>query len=178
MTRKLGHSPAQIIRQLMIDLDQGSEPNTDQEWPIYGEEMPDTPSDAILVSDTEGRVFGRYQVTGETVEKYGIQFRIRSEGLYGYLRAAEISSAVDVYVRRNEVHLDEEGDIPAGDYIVNAIHKVGPVIRIGKEPDGGGRWQWSLNCIVSIEPLEVNPSGFIPQEFFDPADPFPTDPEV
>jgi hypothetical protein len=178
MTRKLTHPPAQIIRQLLIDLDQGTNPEASGEWPIYAVEMPDSPSDVVFVSDTEGRTFGRYHPTGETVEKYGIQFLFRSEGLYGYLKAADISSAVDVYVRRNEVHMDEDEDYPEADYMVNAVHKIGPIVRIGKEPDSGGRWLWSLNCIASIEPITESLSGILPQEPFDSTSQFLEGPEA
>lgn len=155
MTGRLEHEPSHIIRQLLLDLAFGSDPADDEDWPVFAVAMPDEPNKAILVSDTDGRTNGRYQITGETVEKYGIQFLVRSDELSGYSKTSRIASGIDKEVLRNEVFMEN----PDVTYRVNSIHKTSTIIRIGKERDAGGRWLWSLNCLASIQVVPADEAG-------------------
>src|SRR5215831_15796670 len=81
----LEHSPAEIFRQLLIDLQLGAEPDVSngKDWPVYTGQEPDAPDECITVYDTTWRVDGRAMHNGETFWHYGVQLRARSRTQYG-----------------------------------------------------------------------------------------------
>lgn len=130
MSGALSHSPALIIRKLLVDLGQATEPSDSKSWPAYAGQEPDTPDEAITVYATEGRLFGRHMTDGEVQEQYGVQVRIRSqEENTGYAKANDIAIALD-----QAVYLDTV-TIGTKQYLVWALHRAGCVHRLGKAPN-------------------------------------------
>jgi hypothetical protein len=54
MSGSLDHFPADIIRQLLIDLGVGLDV-TATDWPAFSQKEPDSPDNVITVFDTMGR---------------------------------------------------------------------------------------------------------------------------
>ena len=76
MSGALTHSPAEIIRQLIIDLGFGVN-STTEDWSVFSYTEPNTPDNAITVYSTAGRKQGAFMVNGQTQMFSGIQVRIR-----------------------------------------------------------------------------------------------------
>lgn len=149
MTGRLNFSPAEILRQLLIDLALGSLVGDNDDWPIYTGSMPDTPDDCICTYDTDGRMMGRVQTDGEIQEQYGIQIGVRSRSVVdGFVKAQRICSTLDKIVYRAEV------DVQLDTYRVNSIRRVTTVVALGAEPTSRRR-RWTVNVLISIEPLGI-----------------------
>lgn len=145
MSGNLSHTPAQVIRQLLIDLAVGTDITDAAAWPIYGSLHPDTPDNSIAVTDTPGRVNGRSQIDGEVTEHHGVQVRIRGiTHEVGYVRANLIKNAIDKESTRAQVV------IGTSTYTVHAITRVGDVIAMGPESPSSRRRLFSINAVVAL----------------------------
>lgn len=145
MSDGLIHTPAEIIRQLILNLELG-EPIADPlaRWTVFHSNLPELPHDAILISDTEGVLQGREHVEGHLETKYGIQVMVRSNNVsQGYIKATRIKEAFSEDVLRTEVEL--EGEV----YLIQAITCRSPVIDVGRDTTGK-RYRKTVNAIVSL----------------------------
>jgi hypothetical protein len=79
MSGSLDHFPADIIRQLLIDLGVGLGV-TATDWPAFSQKEPDSPDNVITVFDTMGRDLGRTNPDMVRSERYGIQVRDTRRG--------------------------------------------------------------------------------------------------
>jgi hypothetical protein len=90
------HSPAEIGRQLLVNLGVGQDPDggTSPTWPVFTGQEPDgigVPDECITVYDTTWRTDGRHMGNGQTYWHYGIQIRLRSLGQAdGWLKARAV----------------------------------------------------------------------------------------
>ncbi len=156
MTGKLYHSPSMIIAQLMVDLGIGEYVDAEENltgWTIFPMHLPEDPDQAILISDSSGRLHNRMMVNGITGEHYAFQILCRSSKDPGtpYVKAKKITELFDEEVRREDVELEnEDGDTVC--YRVNAISRVGPVSPGGND---GRRFFFSSNFLTSIELISV-----------------------
>lgn len=142
MTATLNHSPADIIRELLIDLSMGTDPVPINTWPVYEGTLPDTPDNAICVYNTEGRQFGKSQIDGEVFEHYGIQVLVRSMvETTGFVKAQAVKDAFNKSVKRTSV------TIGSSIYLVHGVHTQGNVRRAGRE---GNRYMHAVSAITSI----------------------------
>lgn len=149
MTGPLSHSPATIVSQLLVDGGICGLPPTSLIWPAYVTSLPDTPDDAVVVTDTESVQEGRVQFTGEIQEHYGVQIKIRS-GKYsdGYAVCEEIKELLDLLVYNESVFLSEGPT--AATYTVHAITRTTGIVVIGKEVSGSKRSLFTINALVSV----------------------------
>jgi hypothetical protein len=151
MPGTLTYSPADILRQLMVDLSLGTTPSDDDSWPIYCSVQPDTPDNLITTYDTTGVHQGRVMTDGEVQERHGVQILIRSSRFTtGWTKSRAISVALDAAYDASVVMGVES-------YTVHAISRSSGPIALGKEVpvDGGNtpsskREVFSLNCTVSV----------------------------
>lgn len=142
MTGQMHHMPCDVIRQLIINLDLGTDPDDDLAWPVYAAHLPEMPDNAVCVYDTQGRQFGRDHNSGTTLENYGIQILVRCNNVVdGYKKAKNIMLALDNDVARDEVELEDDT------YLVHAVTRTGPVNKAGLD---GRRWMHSLSSLASI----------------------------
>lgn len=147
MSALLDHSPAKIIKQLLIGLSLGTEPISDDEWPIYKNNVPDgddVEDNAIGVIDTAGLISERIQFNGRHVEKHGIQILVRAESeSIGSAKSSAIARALDeVYRLTVTIGLDV--------YVVHDINRTSDVIRLGPETETDRR-RFSINCLSQIK---------------------------
>ncbi len=144
----LQHSQAQIIRQLLIDLRLGTDPDDEDDWPIYATSEPDdpgTPDEVITVYNTVGVIDGRSMPTGEIFEHLGINIRIRSSrNTLASVKAYGIDNVLAETAYNNIVSLD------GANYQVCSINRRGGVIDVGKEAPASERNVFSINAITAI----------------------------
>ena len=96
MSGALTHSPAEIVRNLLVNMGAGTLPAAGGSWPISCDQRLDTPDNAITINDTDGRKDGRSMPTGEVFEHPGIQIEVRS-GVRGtgFTKAKAIATLLD-----------------------------------------------------------------------------------
>jgi Bacteriophage minor capsid protein len=135
--------PSDILRQLIIDLELGSE---DSAWRTFTAFHPDDPDASICVYDTAGRPDGRLMSTGERIEHPGFQIALRHRSyLSGWERAILLANTLDQQ-RRVVV------DFPDGDaYMIHNISRMGTVIPLGMEIDSPKRrHSFTINGTLTV----------------------------
>lgn len=146
---ELEHSPAEIIRSLLVTLGLGEDPSIGTgspvyNWPIYISQTPGLQDNVITVYDTTGNKDNRMQATGEVDEHFGIMVQVRADSHpTGYAKASSIASHFDLSVSGNNVTID------GYDYVVNAVVRTGTINSLGKEPKTD-RNLFTLNATVSL----------------------------
>ena len=146
MSGAFSDPPALVVSQLVIDLGLGTDPDTDDVWPVYHSKMPDgpgVPNNAITVYETTPRLQGRIMFDGETQENHGIQVRVRADGaVTGQGKARAIQRAFDVDVSRTTVI------VGANEYLVHCINRLGGILPLGTETPEGRRELFTLNVLA------------------------------
>ena len=158
------HSPADVVRHLLVNLGVGVLPSLTGDWPIYEGSEPEQPDNAITLYDQKGLTYGRVQLTGTVVDKPGVLFRVRSwNALDGFNKASEIARIIDETVTFDTLTIPV-GYIPTGaiaTYLVESITRIGTVHDIGKNaPATPGstsvsskRNIFTLNAVVSLRQI-------------------------
>ena len=142
MGTQLDHSPAEVVRQLLIDLSLG-EDSQSSDWSVFVGVQPDSPDNCITVYDTTGILDGKVQFTGDTLEQHGVQIKIRARTVpLGRARSNLIGKKLDQDVQRTEVTVDSD------DYLVHGVQR-GNILHLGHEPESRNRG-WSINCTCNI----------------------------
>ena len=154
MANVLTHSPATIIRQLLIDLGLGVESEytgdayTGGDWPVFTSIEPDAPDQVITAFDTAGRSDGRRQIDGGILTHWGFQLRFRSKDHpTGWMKADEVRRALSEDVYQTTVTVDDES------YQVHAVTGIGNPIPFGKGVPGISRLVLSLNAMAVIKAI-------------------------
>ncbi len=149
MSGTLAHSPADVVRHLLVDLGGGvlgggAVPWTGGAWPIYVSSEPDDPDSVITIFDTAGITQGRI-FQGEIQEHQGFQVRVRD------------ANHVDGYTKANAlaVLLDESSDrvnvtFASTNYFVHAITRTTGVLVLGKNVPIDKRNVFTINAIVAL----------------------------
>lgn len=164
----LHHSPSDIIRHLLIQLGVGSNPDPSpiDPWPIFESSEPEVPDEIITVLGQKGKTYGRNQLTGETIEKPGVQFRIRATvSNSAFQKASELAAVLDQEILNSVVVV---ADVKTGISYVYVVENVnrshgsaincGNVVPLGKSsPATPGitapsstRNLFTINAIVSV----------------------------
>lgn len=132
---------SEIIRQLLIDGDKGSE---EGDWPIYVAFFPPKPDEAICVFDMPGKFDGRIMQTGEKIEHPGIQIMVRGrEYLTTWRKVNDIALFLDIQFNVTVALSTEEA------YFVNNISRVGPLTPLGVEPEDRRRHHFAINAMLT-----------------------------
>ncbi len=128
MSGSLAHSPADIIRNLLVGLGQGTTPSASGAWPVYAAREPSSPDSVITVFDTAWVPEGRFHMGGQKQVHYGIQVRVRDANpVDGFTKIQAIAISVDETAYQNTV------SIGAATYLVNAVSTTGGVLALGKD---------------------------------------------
>ena len=147
MPGTLTHSPADVMRWLLIDMGHGTDPATEPLglWPAYAGGEPATPDEVITVYDTAGVIDGFTMTDGEAQERHGIQIRVRSAThRRGYNKSRAIAVALDQDVYQETVTIDGTA------YLVWTATRTTDVLAIGKESPTSKRSIFTLNALVSM----------------------------
>lgn len=138
------HSPAEILRHLLVDLNLGSMPVDNDEWPVATSAEPNLPDNVVTTYDTAGRTDGRIMFTGEYEEYHGVQIRVRAKNhTEGWLKIRRITLTLDQLVNN---YLLSIGNAL---YMIDSIHRASLVSGVGKEPNTK-RQLFTLNVLVRI----------------------------
>lgn len=147
MANNLLHSPAEIIRKLLVDLALGAEPSATATWPVYDANEPATPDNCITVYDTQGRDYGRMMIDGSLVGPNGFQVRVRAKDHpTGWLKADSIQKALAEIVYQRMVYVE------SSDYFIHCISTIGDVLSLGKDPNSNRRL-FTINAVVTVRQL-------------------------
>lgn len=142
------HSPADVVRQLLVDLGLGTEPSAAGAWPVYATGEPASPDAVITVYDTAGTNDGRSMVSGELFGHAGVQVRVRAAThAAGWTKADTVQEALAEDVYQRTVH------VGAATYLVHSLNRIGDVLAIGKESPTSKRSVFTLNMVVSVKQL-------------------------
>lgn len=145
-TNQLDHSPADIVRWSLIDLSIGTDPDDEDDWPIFCDGEGDTPDNALTVFNTSGSVQGDIQFNGEVQEHYGIQFRLRAtKSTVAWTKINALMVTVDQLINNTVVTID------GTQYYVECIARTGTVLALGKAD--GKRYVYTLNATVSLRQI-------------------------
>ena len=144
MSGALTHSPADIVRNLLINLGLGTTPSVSGSWHIYSDLEPGTPDSVITVYNTTSVIHGRRMTDGETNEHHGILIRIRDANpKSGYTKSRAIARSLDVDVFLNTVVFD------SSTYTIQSISR-NDVFSIGKERPTSRRNLFTINAICAL----------------------------
>jgi hypothetical protein len=141
----LAHSPADILRRVLIALGHGTAPSAGGAWPISVGAEPDSPDQALTAYDTSGRIDGYSQVDGEAAEFHGVQVRVRgADHKAGYAKAAAVAKAMDSDILRTPVTID------GTDYVLHAATRTGGIMGLGYESPTSKRVLFTINAQVIL----------------------------
>ncbi len=137
-------SAAEIVRQLLIDGGLGAE--SGNLWVIYVGFLPDEIDNAICVYDTAGTLDGRIMSTGEQIEHFGIQIRVRGISYPDTRKKIEDVALFIAAQIRTLVTIDSN-DV----YLVHNISQRGGILSIGVELTDRKRHNFTVNAITTIK---------------------------
>jgi hypothetical protein len=147
MSGILTHSPAEVLRYLLIQLGHGVLPPASSGWPISVSSEQDLPDQVITIYDTAGRYDGRSMQTGQKWEFYGVQIRVRGLNHSDcQLKARQIAVALDESIRNNVV------TISTTQYGVYSTSRTSGPMSIGKEPNTN-RVLFTINAVVALRQI-------------------------
>ena len=144
MARKLDHSAADIIRNLLVDDGVATLPSASDSWPAEVNLVRDKPDSAITVNDTAGVHTGRAMVGGQSRQAWGIQVQVR-----GVSQTVAVQKAEDIYQHFDDV-LRQAVTVGSTNYIVQAIHNSSPPVPVGLESDASSRFLYTVNALCAI----------------------------
>ena len=148
MTIALVHSPADVVRQHLIDAGLGTAPSASGSWPVFAIGEPSEPDNCLTVYDTAGSSAGRTMPDGEIQGMYGIQVRIRSAThALGWAKANAIGAHLSEVAYQEVVHYG------ASNYLIHCFSRIGDVIPLGKNVPDTRRFLFTLNCMVNLRQL-------------------------
>ena len=145
MSGSLTHSVADVIRHLLIDLGHGTLPTTKSSWPVYSDNEPNTPDNAITVYNLTGTSSGRTMIDGELQEHHGIQVRIRSATpTTGFTKSRQIAVGLDTSSNLVSVSIGSSA------YRIQTVSRKGDVISLGKDTTNSKRNLFTINAVVAL----------------------------
>ena len=152
MAQTLNHTPADVVRQVLIDLGLGSDLPANglttplSDWPVYKGLEPSDPDDVITVYNTAGRPDVR-DMFGKLYTSYGVQLRVRAaDPDQGWLKADALRTGVSEVVR-------QQVNVGATAYFVQCFNRIGDVLELGRDAPTTNRQLYTLNPTVRIRLL-------------------------
>lgn len=148
MSQLLDHSPADILRYLLISLGVVSDPTPAADWPCYCSQEPNSPDRVVTTFDADGRILGREQLDGGLLERFGVQIRIRSNRhTDGWAKADAIRRELDREILRETIV------VGSSTYCVQSFRRTSGVIDLGKEVGASKRHLFTINGLLTVEKI-------------------------
>lgn len=142
------HSPADIVRWLLISQGKGTDPEDGLAWPIFTNNEHSTPDNCITTYDTSGILDGRIQSSGEMTEHFGFQIRVRSQSHnVGWRKINDLKTQIDQGIKLDTIVINSSS------YLVESITRSGGILALGKESPTSQRLVFTLNAIVALRQL-------------------------
>jgi len=140
------HPPSKVFQSYLIDEGIFIAPGDSGSWPAFISSTPESPDQCGTIYDTAGTLDGIIQKTGEQIEHFGLQVRIRSSpNAYeaGWNKAREIYDQAG-QVRQVAVTVD------GADYVIRALTPTTTVTPLGVEEGTKRRELFTVNFIATI----------------------------
>jgi hypothetical protein len=151
----VNHSPAQIVRRLLIglglgsDVDAGGQP--EGEWPVYDNDEPDRPDNTVTLFDYDGPDEGSTQPDGEMQGLDALQIRVRCKTkIAGWRKAYEIKQAIEKSPLVGGQAYNVNVGIETTWYKIHCFSRISNVIPLGKETPTSTRKIFVVNCLVDV----------------------------
>jgi hypothetical protein len=145
MSILLSHSPAVIIKHLLVNFGVASLPGAYNDWPVTDAHEADKPDNAITVYHTSGQVSdGRFQVNGEVQEDYGIMIRVRA--VTDAIGSAKLNAIIGILNQSvNRTPVTVEG-------VLYTVHSASFASRtqLGTGQDNSEREVFTTNYLMAI----------------------------
>lgn len=139
------HSPAEILRSVLVTLGLGTDPSSNGNWPIYVRNEPNKPDNCITIYDTLGTDDGRSMIDGEVWHHEGLQIRVRSADYpTGWEKARTIKVAIAQSINFTATTVD------SSHYTIYCCAKIGDILPIGNEQTSK-RELFTINCVVALD---------------------------
>ena len=139
------NSPADLVYQLLVDLQLGSAGVGSEDWPVFVSFLPDVPDESICVYDTAGRLDGRLMLTGEQVEHPGIQIRVRGKDYSDTHKKAQ-AIAVELDSQKRKLVELESGEF----FTLINFSRTGSILSLGMEQEGDRRrFHFTINAVLT-----------------------------
>jgi hypothetical protein len=147
MSGSLANSPSDVMRTALIQLSLGTNPPANQAWPIYASGEPSSPDNCITVYDTAGKVGGRHNTDGTTLEHPGIQIRVRASNFRtGWTKANSVSIALDSVFNLSVV-------VSGTTYEVASVTRTGNILHLGNEGAASKRQIFTSNVVIALRQI-------------------------
>lgn len=156
-------SPAEVISALLIALGLGTDPLTQQAWPMFSTNEPSSPDQCITVYDTAGIDDGR-TFEGDRTIHHGVQVRVRSNvhgPNGGYAKSQTIAVALDASVYYTAI------SVGVNNYIVYSVARTSDVLAIGKQTPVSKRSIFTFNALVTMRRIVTTPPPGLGYALFD-----------
>lgn len=142
------HSPADILRWMLVSIGSLTSPTLNQAWPGYCSQEPNQPDNCVTTFDVEGFMAGREQHQGDRLSRKGVQIRIRSTNhRTGWVKADEIAATLDRSILRDSIVIGEST------YCVQSFRRTSGVIDLGKEVGASKRHLFTINGLLTVEKI-------------------------
>lgn len=140
----LAHSPAMILQKILVMPSDAlfSDPPTPLPCPLYITTLPDDPDLAACVYDTEGVMIARLLASGNELQKFGIQLRMRKRDYQSGFQTMQLAANQISTVKNQDVVLNSHT------YRVQSIMQTSPVLSIGQ--DQKRRDEFTLNLLMFL----------------------------
>lgn len=137
------HLEADVIAQLIIDLNMGTESVDGGDWPVYVNSIGDQPHQAISVYTNDMPRQGRTHKDGKTQGLYGFYIRVRDETQQlAHSKMNELMMKFDSIIRKRVTVEDQN-------YEIQGINQLMTPAFLG--PDTNARVSFSLSCSAAIK---------------------------
>jgi hypothetical protein len=136
----------------MINLGLGTDPTLLplQPWPVYADGEPPSPDLCITVFSTSGKVDARMMNTGQSVQRPGVQIRVRStDSRTGRSMIENILKVLTEQMYMFNVSIGP--GTSANTYLIWALTDIGNIIALGKEVPHTRRNIFTLNAMLVYE---------------------------
>lgn len=145
------HSPADILRWVLVSLNLLSNPADDADWPGYCSSEPDSPDNCVTTYDTTGTDDGRSMTDGEVFHNPGVQVRVRAtDHSTGWIKADAVRAAMEQSINQYYIVIGSTR------YLVHCVTNVGNVIALGKDTSSTKRSLFTINVALNFSPYPLS----------------------
>lgn len=154
----MDHSPADVVRWLIVALGAGTNPTSGAAWPVYCADEPDLPDNCITIYDRSAPGQGRRMFDGATVGPAGVQVRVRSTThAVGWVK---IQTIHDLLAARDSVYRRFVLVGTTG-YTVHALVNIDDPLALGKDVTNTKRRLFTMNASAHVGPA-LGPVAYYP----------------
>lgn len=148
MSNTLLHTPADVVRHLIVNLGLGTLPSLDSDWPVGVSQEPALPDNCLTVFDAgESGAQDERTMDGGMAERY--PFQVRARGVDDRTAWRKLDS-----IRTALAAVYQQGvSISPSTYSVQAVVKIGTILSLGKDVQTSKRSVFVMNAQVVVRQL-------------------------